>query len=96
MKGIETVFDGISQAGSLFPKRNPPFSQQPWNIYEAASVAQEAFYLADNSNEIWLDSLVISLFKEMGSKVTLVVNEGPFFDDATLAVSAGAEGGVGE
>ncbi len=54
------------------------------DLYNAASSAQNVFYVADNAGEIGFDSLVISLLKERGSKVTLVVKEGPFFDDATL------------
>lgn len=54
------------------------------DFYEAASKAQNVFYVADNAGEIGFDSLVISLLRNMGAKVTLVVKEGPFFDDATL------------
>jgi uncharacterized protein with ATP-grasp and redox domains len=54
-------------------------------VYGAASGARHVFYLADNAGEIGFDSLVIALLKEMGAKVTLVVKEAPFFDDATLA-----------
>lgn len=54
------------------------------DIYRAASRARNVFYVADNAGEIGFDSLVISLLKKMGVKVTLAVKEGPFFDDATL------------
>ena len=54
------------------------------DIYGAASKARDVFYVADNAGEIGFDSLVISLLKNMGAKVTLAVKEGPFFDDATL------------
>lgn len=54
------------------------------DIYDAASKARDVFYVADNAGEIGFDSLVISLLKKMGAKVTLAVKEGPFFDDATL------------
>jgi len=54
------------------------------DIYGAASRARNVFYVADNAGEIGFDSLVISLLKKMGAKVTLAVKEGPFFDDATL------------
>lgn len=53
------------------------------DIYGTASKAKSVFYVADNAGEIGFDSLVIALLKEMGAKVTLVVKEGPFFDDAT-------------
>jgi uncharacterized protein with ATP-grasp and redox domains len=55
------------------------------NIYSATSKAHQVFYVADNAGEIGFDALLISLLKAMGSKVTLVVKEEPFFDDATLA-----------
>ena len=54
------------------------------DIYDAASKARNVFYVADNAGEIGFDSLVISLLKKMGARVTLAVKEGPFFDDATL------------
>lgn len=65
-------------------KGKVPLPQPSGDIYGAASRAQNVFYVADNAGEIGFDSLVISLLKEMGSRVTLVVKEGPFFDDATL------------
>jgi uncharacterized protein with ATP-grasp and redox domains len=54
------------------------------DIYDAAAKAHQVFYVADNAGEIGFDALLIALLKEMGSKVTLVVKEEPFFDDATL------------
>jgi len=54
------------------------------DIHDAALKAHSVFYVADNAGEIGFDSLVIALLKEMGATVTLVVKEGPFFDDATL------------
>lgn len=53
-------------------------------ICDAALRAQRVFYVADNAGEIGFDSLLIALFKKMGAKVTLVVKEEHFFDDATL------------
>ena len=50
----------------------------------AASAAHHVFYVADNAGEIGFDSLLISLLKESGLKVTLIVKEEPFFDDATI------------
>lgn len=61
-----------------------PLPTPSGDIYEAASRARSVFYVTDNAGEIGFDSLVISLLKEMGAQVTLVVKEGPFFDDATL------------
>jgi damage-control phosphatase, subfamily I len=54
------------------------------DLYGAASRARNVFYVADNAGEIGFDSLLISLLRKMGAKVTLVVKEAPFFDDATL------------
>lgn len=54
------------------------------DIYDAVSKARRVFYIADNAGEIGFDSLLITLLKKMGSEVTLVVKEEPFFDDATL------------
>jgi len=65
-------------------KGRAPLPVPAGDIYEAASEAQNVFYVADNAGEIGFDSLVISLLKKMGAKVTLAVKEGPFFDDATL------------
>ena len=51
---------------------------------QAASRAHHVLYVADNAGEIGFDSLLISLLKESGLKVTLLVKEEPFFDDATI------------
>jgi uncharacterized protein with ATP-grasp and redox domains len=51
---------------------------------EAVSLAQRVLYVADNAGEIGFDSLLISLLKESGLKVKLIVKEEPFFDDATI------------
>jgi damage-control phosphatase, subfamily I len=50
---------------------------------EAVSQAHHVLYIADNAGEIGFDSLLISLLKGSGSKVTLIVKKEPFFDDAT-------------
>lgn len=55
------------------------------DIDDGVAKADRVFYVADNAGEIGFDSLLIGLLKEMGKKVTLVVKEEPFFDDATLA-----------
>jgi len=65
-------------------KGKVPLPVPAGDIYGAASKARNVFYVADNAGEIGFDSLVISLLKNMGAKVTLAVKEGPFFDDATL------------
>lgn len=65
-------------------KGRTPLPLPAGDIYDVASKAQNVFYVTDNAGEIGFDSLVISLLKKMGSQVTLVIKEGPFFDDATL------------
>ena len=70
---VEDIIDGKA-----------PLPVPAGDIYSAASRARNVFYVADNAGEIGFDSLVISLLKKMGAKVTLAVKEGPFFDDATL------------
>ena len=54
------------------------------DVSEAVSRAHHVLYVADNAGEIGFDSLLISLLKESGLKVTLIVKEEPFFDDATM------------
>jgi len=70
---VEDIIDGKT-----------PLPLPAGDVYGAASRARNVFYVADNAGEIGFDSLVISLLKKMGAKVTLAVKEGPFFDDATL------------
>ena len=53
------------------------------DVYRAAQSAANVLYIADNAGEIGFDSLLIANLKEMGSRVTLVVKEAPYFDDAT-------------
>jgi len=53
------------------------------DVYKAAQNASHILYVADNSGEIGFDSLLLSKLNEMGKKITLVVKEGPFFEDAT-------------
>jgi uncharacterized protein with ATP-grasp and redox domains len=54
------------------------------DVSEALSRAHHVLYVADNAGEIGFDSLLISLLKESGLKVSLIVKEEPFFDDATM------------
>ena len=54
------------------------------DVYQAVSEAHDVFYVADNAGEIGFDALLISLLKDSGLRVTLVVKEEPFFDDATI------------
>lgn len=53
------------------------------DIFEAVRKAKQVLYLTDNAGEIGFDSLLISKLKEMGSRITLLVKEDPFFEDAT-------------
>lgn len=53
-------------------------------VYEAAKKAKQILYIADNAGEIGFDSLLISKLKEWGPKITLLVKEDPFFEDATI------------
>jgi uncharacterized protein with ATP-grasp and redox domains len=54
------------------------------DVYKAAQGATNILYIADNAGEIGFDSLLIASLKEMGLKVTLIVKEAPFFEDATI------------
>jgi hypothetical protein len=47
--------------------------------------ARHVLYVADNAGEIGFDSLVIAMIKAMGCKVTLVVKQDPFFEDARMS-----------
>jgi uncharacterized protein with ATP-grasp and redox domains len=53
------------------------------DVHGVAQSASHVLYIADNSGEIGFDSLLLRKLKEMGKKITLVVKEGPFFEDAT-------------
>jgi uncharacterized protein with ATP-grasp and redox domains len=54
------------------------------DVYGAAKKADHVLFFADNAGEIGFDSLLIEELKTMGVKVTLVVKEDPFFEDATM------------
>lgn len=53
------------------------------DVYEAVRDAKNILYVTDNAGEIGFDSLVIDIIKGMGSKITLVVKERTYFEDAT-------------
>lgn len=53
------------------------------DVYGAARDSTHVLFLTDNAGEIGFDSLLIEELKAMGSRVTLVVKEDPFFEDAT-------------
>ncbi len=61
-----------------------PFPVVTGNVYEAARNKKRVLFLCDNTGEIGFDSLLIEQLKTMGSTVTLVLKEAPFFEDATL------------
>jgi len=46
--------------------------------------SRHVLYVTDNAGEIGFDSLVIEQIKEVGPKVTVVVKENTFFEDATM------------
>jgi damage-control phosphatase, subfamily I len=53
------------------------------DVYGAVSKAKHILYITDNAGEIGFDSLVIDLITRMGPKITLVVKEKTYFEDAT-------------
>lgn len=54
------------------------------DAYEAIRRSKSVLYVTDNAGEIGFDSLLISELKDMGLKVTVVVKDPPYFEDATL------------
>jgi damage-control phosphatase, subfamily I len=64
-------------------KGKAPLPTVVGDVYQAALNAHHVFYVADNAGEIGFDSLLVSLLKELGLRVTLIVKEDPFFDDAS-------------
>ena len=53
------------------------------DVYDAVGAGRRVLYITDNAGEIGFDSLVIDLIRRMGTRVTLVVKERTFFEDAT-------------
>ncbi len=54
------------------------------DLFGAVRNARHVLYVTDNAGEIGFDSLVIRQIKELGTRVSLVVKEETFFEDATL------------
>ena len=54
------------------------------NLYETLKTASNVLYVTDNAGEIGFDSLLISQLKDMGCRVTLLVKQAIFFEDATM------------
>lgn len=65
-----------------------PFPIISGNVFGFSKHAKNVLYVTDNAGEIGFDSLFLSLLKEMGMRITLVVKEAPFFEDATLKDAA--------
>lgn len=65
-------------------RRRKPFPTMMGPIFQEAQKASNILYISDNSGEIGFDSLLMASLKEMGSKINLIVKEGPFFEDATM------------
>ncbi|MBI5444135.1 MAG: DUF89 family protein [Deltaproteobacteria bacterium] len=60
-------------------KRNARFLG---DLHGAAAKARRILYVVDNAGEIGFDTLVVRLLKGAGARVTLVVKDLPFFEDA--------------
>ena len=54
------------------------------DVYGAVRASNNILYVPDNAGEIGFDALVMAQLKAMGKRVTLVVKEGTFFEDATI------------
>jgi len=61
-----------------------PFPAMMGPLFQEARKASQILYITDNAGEIGFDSLLMACLKEMGSKINLIVKEGPFFEDATM------------
>ena len=65
-------------------RRKKPFPVMMGPLFQEAQRASNVLYITDNAGEIGFDSLLMAHLKEMGLKITLVVKESPFFEDATM------------
>jgi len=72
----------FQEALDMIMERNP-LPAVTGDVFKAVQSANHVLYITDNAGEIGFDSLFIAKLKEMGLKVTLVVKEDPFFEDAT-------------
>jgi damage-control phosphatase, subfamily I len=54
------------------------------NLSDALTNSRHVLYVTDNAGEIGFDSLVMRLIKDIGPKLTLVVKNKTFFEDATM------------
>ena len=65
-----------------------PFPTLMGDVFRAAQDATHVLYITDNAGEIGFDSLLIARLKEMGLRISLMVKEEPFFEDATMKDAA--------
>jgi hypothetical protein len=85
---------GVPSGAFTFPEAldiiegRGPLPTVQGNVFEAVRNAKNVLYVTDNAGEIGFDSLLITLLKKMGSKVTLVVKEPAYFEDATMEDAA--------
>ncbi|MGD0231396.1 MAG: ARMT1-like domain-containing protein [Syntrophorhabdales bacterium] len=55
------------------------------DLYGTILAARRVFYVTDNAGEVGFDSLVVRAVKDRGARVTLVVKEDTFFEDARIS-----------
>jgi damage-control phosphatase, subfamily I len=72
----------FTEVENIFAGRDP-FPIMIGDIYGTARGRNRVLFLTDNAGEIGFDSLLIKELKAMGSQITLVIKENPFFEDAT-------------
>lgn len=68
---------------SRFLRGDGPAPATLGDAFALASRAAEVLLFADNAGEVAFDGLVVEALKDLGARVTLVVKEGEFFEDAT-------------
>jgi len=81
---------GVPSGAFTFPeamgimKGKGPYPILMGDVYGAITNARNVLYVTDNAGEIGFDSLLISLLREMGLRVAVVVKEPSYFEDATM------------
>ena len=80
--GIPSGAFEFPEAAGIIRGESPP-PALIGNIYGAVQGRPTVLYLTDNAGEIGFDSLLIAELMGMGARVTLVVKEAPYFEDAT-------------
>jgi len=81
--GVPSETYRFPEVSHLLGSRSP-LPRVTEEVLRAAKQATHVLYLADNAGELGFDSLFIAKLREMGLRVTLIVKEGLFFEDATL------------